>query len=141
MNMVDELLPTEADLRYFCKQNGLQSSSIAIMAIEAYKVLSQQCVLFSQMIKYLTKLDNTETRKRQNEDQIQTISASKQPRMDLNTGTSQQPIIKPKRKILPKPTTSSIGGLSELLLGSSTPIRSSPVRAVLLDKSLGKSDE
>ena len=39
MNMVDELLPTEADLRYFCKQNGLQSSSIAIMAIEAYKAL------------------------------------------------------------------------------------------------------
>ena len=39
MNMVDELLPTEADLKYFCKQNGLQSSSIAIMAIEAYKVL------------------------------------------------------------------------------------------------------
>ena len=39
MNMVDELLPTEADLRYFCKQNGLQSSSVVIMAIEAYKVL------------------------------------------------------------------------------------------------------
>ena len=136
MNMVDELLPTEADLRYFCKQNGLQSSSIVIMAIEAYKVLHYQCALFSQMIKYLTKLDNTETKKRQNEEQTHTTSASKKPRVDPNS--SQQLIIKPKRKILPKPT---IGGLSELLLGSSTPMRSSPVKAILLDKSLEKNDE
>ena len=88
------------------------------------------------MIKYLTKLDNTETRKRQNEEQTHTTSASKQARVDPNF--SQQLIIKPKRKILPKPT---IGGLSELLLGSSTQIRSSPVKAILLDKSLEKNDE
>ena len=38
MYMVAELLPTEDDLKFFCDANGLKSTNLIIMAIEAYKV-------------------------------------------------------------------------------------------------------
>ena len=38
MDMIVELLPTEDDLKVFCEANGLKSSNLIIMAIEAYKV-------------------------------------------------------------------------------------------------------
>ena len=42
MDMIAELLSTEDDLKVFCEANGLKSSNLIIMAIEAYKVSCTQ---------------------------------------------------------------------------------------------------
>ena len=106
--ILTELLTTEDDLKCFCQTNNLATNGLNMMVLEAFEYLNTMTTIQ----KLATRVDNTETRKRQ----IPLATSILPAKRTTPPGKRSQRILpKPKETVQPPPVDNESENYTEII--------------------------